>query len=188
MLVCLMVPILSWRKSILAGHMDHFKMHARSIRPQIWCPFSPTRMEIPSRRLKGAGRLGPYVKGTTNPWARREQGQWLAQNAFLTGKRKGSLARDQRHLPALRPTEDLVSIFLRAAAMSCFLASISGPRHLPRTSLSVRHMAGTLRFTVFVGFVAAPALPFLKIGGVSAHLLLALVRINCPFTPTRMEL
>lgn len=40
---------------------------------------------------------------------------------FLLGCRRGSLARDQRHLPVARPTEVLILIFLGAAATSCFL-------------------------------------------------------------------
>jgi len=63
------------------------------------------------------------VKGTASRRAKGEQGQYVAQNAFLAWLQKGKLGT--RPTSPARPTEVLISIFLSAAATSCFLRQSS---------------------------------------------------------------
>lgn len=94
--------------------------------------------------------LRPPLKGPQADEQRGSKDNTLRKMLFLLGCRRGSLARDQRHLPVARPTEVLISIFLSAAATSCFLRR-SSDRDIYGVIIYARHMARTLRFFVLRG-------------------------------------
>lgn len=87
-------------------------------REQITFPYS-RRIDIPFAQFYRDSPFVTYVKRTTSRWAKGEQGQYVAQNAFLAWLQKGKPGT--RPTSPARPTEVLISIFLSAAAASYFL-------------------------------------------------------------------
>lgn len=87
-------------------------------REQITFPYS-RRIDIPFAQFYRGPPFVTYVKRTTSRWAKGEQGQYVAQNAFLAWLQKGKSGT--RPTSPARPTEVLISIFLSAAAASYFL-------------------------------------------------------------------
>lgn len=84
--------------------------------------FSYARRRVfPSHNFVGLPLLRAPLKGPQSGEQRGSKDNTLRKMLFLLGCRRGSLARDQRHLPVARPTEVLISIFLDAAATLCFL-------------------------------------------------------------------
>lgn len=98
--------------------------------------FRPVAKSLHDIRVRRVGSLlgSLTLKGPQTVRERRAYGTMgCAKYHFssLGSERKGSLARDQRHLPvrSSRPTEVLVSIFFHAAAMlAAFFPPITGPR------------------------------------------------------------
>lgn len=95
--------------------------------------------------------LDSPLKGPQAYEQRGSKDNTLRKMLFLLGWRRGSLARDQRHLPVARPTEVLISIFLSAAATSCCFLRRSSDRDMYGVIIYARHMAQTLRFFVLRG-------------------------------------
>lgn len=97
---------------------DHFPAYAR------W------RIIFPSHNFVGARPSWIPVKGTASRWAKREQGQYVTQNAFLTRLQKGE--------PGTRPTSPARCAtywssyidFLECSCDVVLLASVIRPRHL----------------------------------------------------------
>lgn len=76
-------------------------------------------IDIPFVQLYRGPSFVTSVKGTASRWAKGEQGQYVAQNAFLASLQKGKPGT--RPTSPARPTEVLISIFLSATTTSCFL-------------------------------------------------------------------
>ena len=133
--------------------MDHFNM--RDIHSSLYhCfLFRPVEKSLHDIRVRRVGSLlgSLTLKGPQAVRERRAHGTMgCAKYHFssLGSERKGSLARDQRHLPvrSSRPTEVLVSIFFHAAAMlAAFFPPIPPDRDdsVPLSLLPKRHMVET---------------------------------------------
>lgn len=95
---------------------DQFPVRARDEECSVGARFHRALLRSP---LKGPGRSREGARNNT-----------LRKMLYLLGCRRGDLARDQRHLPVVRPTEVLTSIFLAAAATLRFLRR-SSDRDVP---------------------------------------------------------
>lgn len=93
----------------------------------------------------------PPLKGPQAGEQRGSKDNTLRKMLFLLDCRGGRLARDQRHLPVARPSEVLISIFLRRSCGIVPSSPVIGPRDF-LGSLSVRHTMRTYEIPRVVGF------------------------------------